>query len=588
MTQDLHERGIPTAAGTASWPKRRFGFTQAAGASSWAFSGVLAVFTAVPLIVLLGALLGLPTDLDARALSTLWAPRSRSALGNTLVCSFLATLFGVSWGGFFAMTCARTDAWGKRALAAVVILPLAVPPYLLAMGARALFDERTGFVSTLVGASPIVIESRTGIGLVLGLAFSPIVFLRVRAALSALDPSLEEAARCAGASPMQALRIAVLPFSLPALLSSAALVFVASTAAFGVPALLGLGADPPVLVSTTRIWIALQAGTPAGLQDALALTVGISVVSVVAFALPGLLPRRDRTAVTGRTGVQRMMTLGIVRVPLGAASLLLAALVIGGPLAALTLQALTMRLGAPVSRANIGLAHVTAVLGDQQVQSAACTSLVLATSAALACVVSGAILVLHGHRTRTWHQRAARGLAEASWALPGTVMALGLILTFSREVRMVLFERVTLTVALGTSGVLLFVAYAVKNLALAMRSTTEGAAQIHGSLVEAARTSGATATRAGLDITLPLLRPSLAAAFVAIALPLLSELTMSVLLQPPGTATLGVVLFQLNDYGDPQQAAALAVCLLLVVALGHFVIWFWQRRRPRAAEKKDV
>jgi iron(III) transport system permease protein len=163
-------------------------------------------------------------------------------------------------------------------------------------------------------------------------------------------------------------------------------------------------------------------------------------------------------------------------------------------------------------------------------------------------------------------------LFEVSYALPGTVVAVALVLTFSAEVRFILLEHVTLVLALGGTSALLLLAYVVKEAALGFRAVDEALDQLHPSLEEAARLSGASPTRAFLDVTLPLLRPHLAAAAIAVALPCFTELTMSVLLQAPGTSTLGVVLFSLYEYGDPQQAMALAAVLVTVALVLQILI----------------
>src|SRR5262245_19652095 len=90
--------------------------------------------------------------------------------------------------------------------------------------------------------------------------------------------------------------------------------------------------------------------------------------------------------------------------------------------------------------------------------------------------------------------------------------------------------------------------------------------QVDPVLEEAARMSGARTGRVLRDIWLPLLARSLSAAWWLALLPILTELTMSVLLTGPGAATLGTVLFDLQEYADQPSAAALA-WMLFTVAL---------------------
>ena len=93
-------------------------------------------------------------------------------------------------------------------------------------------------------------------------------------------------------------------------------------------------------------------------------------------------------------------------------------------------------------------------------------------------------------------------------------MALSLLVAFSRDVRVVLFDRLALVLALGNSLWLLLVAYTVKHLAFGARNAADGLAQADVTLAEAARLSGAGPMRAFFDATLPPLRAPLTAAFL--------------------------------------------------------------------------
>lgn len=535
-------------------------------------TAALVVFAGLPLVVLLARALGLPDGPSLEAVGVALAGRNAVAVGNTLLCAAGATAVALLWGAPVAFLVERTDLAGRRALGALALVPLAIPPYLLGMAALALLSPRVGLVGALLHDLGLTfpIHGRLGIALVLGVAFSPLVVLKTRSALARMDASLEEAARIAGASPLRALADHTLPLAMPSVLGGAVLVFVAAAAAFGVPALLGTPADPPVFVVTTRIATALQVGTDAAMREALGLACVLAVLGALAFAGPAL-ARRDVVVVTGKAPRPARLALGAARLPVSAAAWTLAGALVVLPLTALLVQALQVRQGGGLQLDNLGIDHLRDVLTRRELGPAALRSAWSAGGAALVCVVLGTAVVVARRRLRAPGARALSALAELAYAVPGTVLAVGLILTFALEVRVVLFEQVTLALALASSSAMLLVAYAVKYASLALRGADEALAQIHPSLEEAARTSGAPPTRAFLDATLPLLRGHLAAAGLAIFLPALTELTMSVLLVAPGTSTLGTVLFELNDYGDPQEAAALAAWLVVAVLAGHAI-----------------
>jgi iron(III) transport system permease protein len=550
-------------------------------------TGVVAVVVAVvvsaliPLLVLVGAVLGLPTQPTLAHVRALLEPANLTALGETVVVAgggaAIATVLGVA----LAVLLERTRIVAADALAAVCALPLAIPPYLMAFSYRAAFDDRVGLLPWPARAF-VDVDSRLGIAVVLGVSFLPLVFLRMRAAVRAVDGALEEAARISGAGPLRALWTISIPLTLPTMVGSSALVFVAGCASYGVPALLGLAAEPPVVVLTTRMATSLQSGAP--LSEALGLSVSLAALAGVAFSLSWLFGR-GVAVVGGKGQAQSVVQLGAARWPVSLVCWCVAATLVVVPLAALLLQGITLRAGYGLGLNNVGLHHVVDVVGRPDVRTAAATSAVLATLAASIIVVVAVIVVLARRRQSgagaVW-MRFITSLMELAYALPGSVIAIALILSFSQPLRIIVLERATITFAVGGTVALLLIAYVIKEAALGLRAVAEALDQVHPSLEESARIAGASPTRAFVDVTLPLLRPHLLAAFVAIALPCFTELTMSVLLQAPGISTLGVILFSLYEYGDPQEAMALAALLVTVALAGHVLLAVVRRRAERA------
>ena len=184
----------------------------------------------------------------------------------------------------------------------------------------------------------------------------------------------------------------------------------------------------------------------------------------------------------------------------------------------------------------------------------------LAGLTGLCCVILGFLIAYFQDRTTLPGRNLLAKLASLPFAIPGTVMALGIIVSYGTG-----WGTPTLSM-LGSSLLLLF-AYLSKDLALAVQSLTPALSAVDTSLDEAARISGASSWGVLKHILFPILRPALFSVFILTALPALSELTMSVLLAGPGTETLGTVLFQLLEYASPLAACALACCLLLLLAL---------------------
>lgn len=173
-------------------------------------------------------------------------------------------------------------------------------------------------------------------------------------------------------------------------------------------------------------------------------------------------------------------------------------------------------------------------------------------------------------------------LAVWPYAVPGTVLAIALLIAFSRDLRFVFADRVAIVLALAHTSWLLLIAYVGKYLALGAQNSAEALAQVDPSLAEAARVSGAGPVRAFRDSVFPVLRPALGAAFLLTFLVCATEITMSVLLVPAGQEVLGSLLFELQSYADPSAASVLA-CAFVLLVLGVQLGLVGLRRRRKVA-----
>lgn len=511
-------------------------------------------------------------------------PATQRAWLNTLVLATAVTALAVPLGAALAWIVERTDAFGssraRAATAALLTVPLAVPPYLLAMAWALLGNGRNGLLNRITTDAWIDLYGMDGIVLVLVTSSYPFVLLAVRAALARADPALEEAARTAGAGPMRVLLDVTVPLVLPSMAASAGLVFVFSTAAFGVPYLLGSVADPPVYVLTTRIFRYTTLGGAGMLARAAALAIVLLMTSAAAQALASWVARRRSTVqVSGKSSRPSMVQLGAVRRPIRIALFVFASVGILLPLTTIGWTSFSKSFAEP---GTLSLTHWVNVLSREETLRAFVDSIVLALGAGAIVATLGLVLARMAKMTKRSGAVIA-ALASAPYAVPGTVLAIGLLLAFSVEYRLVVLDHVTFALYLpGTLGLLL-VAYAVKYLAFGVRGARAALDQIHPSLEEAARTSGAGPLRGTIDVLLPLVSPAIAAAFIVVALPCLSELTMSVLLFGANTETAGTLLFELQSYADPPAASVVATLVVAIAIAGDYL----SRRLQAAAARRS-
>jgi iron(III) transport system permease protein len=490
------------------------------------------------------------------------------AFRNTCITSLFGSLIALTIGLFAALLVARTDVFGSRFFESLFSLPAAVPPFIFAMGYMALFNPKAGLVNVLLGHSIFNIYGLSGISVVQGASSIPLVFLGVVASLRRLDSTLEEAARISGASRIQMLLQVTIPHCLPAAFSGALLSFLFSISAFGVPYILGISATPLTPTLTTRIYTELLLGKT-GVARAEALGLGLLVFSLFIIGINSVLSKRNNFKLPPQKATKsNLIELGKWKL-FGTVALALSGLLfIALPLASVALTSIEPVYG---QLSNFTLKHWS-LLGSQRTLWAALSSLQLSLFAAFLVTAIGLWIAT---MKREWLST----LSSLPYAVPGTVVALSLIVAFSFPWRATLFNSVSLTLTLGNSLWLLLIAYTLKHLAFGVRNGSDALERVDNSLPEAARIFGASPSRAFIDGVLPQLRGALVAAFTLAFLTCMTELSLSVLLIPSGRDVLGTLLFELQSYADPNGASVIA-CAFLLLVLASRAIFSSQRTSP--------
>lgn len=200
------------------------------------------------------------------------------------------------------------------------------------------------------------------------------------------------------------------------------------------------------------------------------------------------------------------------------------------------------------------------LLDDAGTQRAFVNSFVLAT---ISGFVSAVIALPFGYFLALRRSRFARAidlLADAPYAVPGIVLAIGVILVFLPPLP---YLHASLY---GTIWIIL-IAYLARSLPLALRPTAAAFEQLDRSLDEAGQVAGAGLFKRLRRILMPSVAPSLMAGAILVFMIAFTELTVSALLWSTGHETLGVVVFMLHGEGNTTGAAALAVLMILVITV---------------------
>jgi iron(III) transport system permease protein len=491
-----------------------------------------------------------------------------TSLKNSLFVSIVSMLISVVIGTFFAWVVARTDIPGKRFFRTAFVVPFIVPPFIGALAWMQLLGP-VGLLNTLYkslfGTEELLwnIYGADGIILVLTLHLFPLVYINMLGSLERMNPELEEAAQVSGSRIFSVMRRITLPLMLPALASGAVLVFIMAIANFGIPAILGFSDN--YYVVTTKIYEAVTRSTSAnGLAAAAATSTLLGIVAAGGLLFQRLyIKKREFAVLSGKSIQPNVAKLGRHRLWILPLSVLMVFATSIAPLTAILLTSLTDIYGLAPVPGNWTLNNFVEVFtGNSAVRRAIRNSLVLGFSAATIISILGSLISYIIVKTKLRGRYALEIISNMPYALP--VVAVGMILAWLRPIPAVGFS-------LYNTIWILLVAYIARYLAFGVRTTTSSLSQIHTSLEEAARISGASWSRTYRDIIIPLILPGLFAGWFMVFIPCIRELTISSLLWSTRHETIGVMVFNLQESGNTVASAALSVILILVLLTANLV-----------------
>ncbi len=475
---------------------------------------------------------------------------------NSLVSAGTSAFFAVAVAVAMVLVLDRTDLPGRTVLRLILLSPLLIPPFVGAIAWTGLLGPSgviNKFWTSRVGGPLWDIYGGDGVIFLLTIHSYPLAYLIMAAAARRIPGDLEEAARMAGASPRRALTDVTLPLLRTAGVASFTLVSVSNLADFGIPALVGLP-DRYVTLST-MVYRFIQSGTVAKPLEVVS-TIGIVLLllAVAAVAVDRLLSRRA-SHIDGPTTATQRITLGRSRIPAAAAVWLLALAVTALPILALATQALLPAPGVPFTWDNLTLDSIIGAVTAPGTLVGIQNSVSLALGAAAICGLLGLTLAVVTTRTKSRDNVGLDLVAMLPQAIPGLVIAVGWLIV----------GRYT---GLFDTRWVILCAYVMAFLAIVVQAVRAPLRATPTAFEEVARSSGASPLRALYDVSWKLAVPAAVTGGVLVALTAVRELTMSVLLVAPGTQTLGVSIFNLQQAGDYNAAAALSLLVALVGIAG--------------------
>ena len=491
------------------------------------------------------------------------------ALTNTLIAATMTMIFGTLLAFPLAWLVGRTNLYGKKFFRSLFVLTYMVPPYVGAMAWLRLLNKNVGTINIVLRSlfnletniGPLNIYSLGGLIWVLTTFYYPYAFITISRAMEKMDPSLEEASRIAGASPIKTVFRITLPMMTPSLIAGALLVFVCAASCYGIPSI--IGAPGKVHTVTTRIIEYMGLGTD-GINDATGLAVFLMVIAVIILYISDfVIARKQYVTVSGKSTRPNMVDLGKWRAPLTALVSLFACVVIVLPFATILETSFKKNLGKGIWEAgNFTTTHWTKIFSRADILQSLWNSILFGIITATVGIVIACAMAYLLQRTRVRGRKIPDFLITLGSGTPSVVIALGLIMTMTGKFGINIYN----------TAAIMIIAYLIKYLMMGMRTVVSAMSQIHVSLEESSQISGASWLGTMRRITVPLIFPSIAAGWFLIFIPCFYELSMSTLLYSRDTQVIGYMLHYYWTYTSQQQASAMAFGILLVVVALNFIL----------------
>ena len=474
---------------------------------------------------------------------------------TTLVLVLLVGAGSIAIGVSTAWLVVTTQFRGRRVLEIALVVPLAFPAYVLAYAYTDVLDHPGIVQSTLrhlTGWGPRdywfpEIRSLGGAALMLTLVLYPYVYLLTRAAFRMQAATPFYAARSLGSSPLNAFLRVSLPMARPAIAAGTLLVIMETIADFGTVAHFSVQTFATGIYTS---WFGL-ADRGAAAQLALGLLTFALLIAALeyinrggaAYAAKG---KQDPFARLHLTGSRALAAQALCFLPV----------LLGVVIPTITLIAMAQESGQ-----NIFSTRYVRFIQN---------SLLLASVAAVVTVVAAVLLGTFHRMSGQRKSLAALFVGRLGYAVPGGVIAVGLMVPFARfdnwlDARMEAWFDISTGLLITGSIWLLIAAYMIRFLAAAIGAYDSGLSAVTPNIDAAARVLGRTAWGTVRSIHLPVLRPSILTALLIVFVDTVKELPATLILRPFNYDTLAVQAFRL---ASDERLDGAAVPSLLIAAIG--------------------
>jgi iron(III) transport system permease protein len=492
---------------------------------------------------------------------------------NSLIYALSTVVISLAIAGVLVWLIERTDLPARNLVFGLILLPIAIPGLVKAIGWSMLANPNLGLLNVwyrqIFGAGenygPLNVYSLTGIIFVSALSHVPSVTLMIAGTFRNFDPALEEASESSGAHWSKTQRFITLPLLKPSLFAAFIYFFAAGLDDFQIPAILGMNAG--IHVFSTRIYLATHPAE--GLPDfGLASTYSMLLLlmaMMLIFLYRRMVRKGEKFAViTGKGYRPRRAALGRWKyVALGGVFLylLFAAIMPMLSLIWISLQPF-FALPSLKSWGRITLANYVELMDMGQFHLALYNTLIIAPIVATVTMGLSTLIAWSGVRGQYRGRSIPDFLTFINLAVPTVVLGLAILFVY--------LSFPPLRVVYGTVWILV-IAFTTRYLTYSTRLMGGAVIQIHKELEEASEVSGAPRWKTFTGVTLPLLLPSFLNGWLWVAVHSLREATLAVMLVTPANIVLASLIWaqwqEGTSHGIVASMSVIVVAITSVLAI---------------------
>jgi iron(III) transport system permease protein len=473
---------------------------------------------------------------------------SIEAVWNTLLLSIVSVIGSAVIGIYVSYILHFRRLKNKSIISAIILIPIATPPIIGTVAFLYLIGDNgilIRLLQMLTGATAITpVQGWTAIILIHLYSFYPFFYLFTSASLKKLDHSLIEASYSLGAKKFKTFFSVIFPYLIPSIVSASIVVFMASMASFSAPFIFGGNSR----FLTTEIYYSKVNGD---IQLSAMLSVFLTLISLIALIAFIKLRKQSEYKLSSKGTIriqaeQSKEKSGVLNISL--ISLMITVILL--PLISLLYLSLIPEgaLLRNIFKESLTLVNYINLFKDPAIYTPFLNSFKMAIVTVGLCLVIGMIASLQITKGKSFFSKITEIFISLPYGIPGTVIALTLILSFNIP------NWVTIAPLVGTF-IILPIAYTIRNIPLFTQSTISGLNNLDKSLEEASFTLGANKLYTFRKIIFPLILPSIINGSLLVFINSMGEFVSTILLYNYSTRTVSIEIYsQLRMYNTGAGA----------------------------------